>query len=215
MKKLLAVLMVCSLCAGCGLATSNQQFTAYAPMKGSASKSIIGSWAMDGKVTLTANLTDIVSMTVTLPNVSILNDVFTFDDANNFSDTVIGMSGTYTTPSKAGAFTINLHDWINALQTELQNVINEYGYPVVLTVTNQSFTGSVTSATKSTGKFSVTIKLTAEGINVGQVTLSGNLTGTAVVTSSADLVNSGQTPQSIANLIAQKVILPALGHPAN
>jgi len=199
--------MVCALCAGWGTLT-NAGAQQEATPGAAASYSIVGNWGITGKATVSANFAGIVTVSLTLPNFGILGDVFVYDSSNNFSDTVLGMTGTYT--QSGNNFTVDLSAWVESLQEEVLALLSEYGITATVTVTKQSFTGKVTSATKSSGQFTINIAVTSPVS--GTVSLAGTLSGTKL--STAGVAGSTQTPQSLAKILFEKVLQPVLGVPA-
>ena len=213
MKRLFVLLMVCALCAGSGALAMAEP----ASVGGGSSASIVGNWAMSGKVTISATFTGIVTISATLPNIAIFDDVFTFDTSGDFSDSLLGITGTYV--QTGSTFTVDISDYVSSLVSALESLLSGYGVTASISVVSESFTGKVTSATKSTDSFSIVIQASVPGSTPpisGQVTLSATkLSGTLVSTASANLPVSVQTPQSIANHFFEKVLVPVLGVPAN
>jgi len=201
--------MVCALCAALPMIA----------LAKAAPPTIVGVWAMSGKVTVTASFPSIATLTLTLPNVGILQDELTFFQGE-FTDELLGMTGAYTQTS-AGAYSVNLSTWASSFDAELVALLASYGIDASATVTKDTFTGKATSATQCTANFSVVVQVTAP--IPGQITIAGTLTGKRLSMASERLAGVPPTPQSLANelaerfsrsLLFEKVLLPLFGFPA-
>jgi hypothetical protein len=189
MKRLLVLLTVCALCAAMPMIA-----LAKAPPP-----TIVGVWAMSGKVTISASFPNIATLTLTLPNVAILGDELTFF-VGEFTDELLGMTGTYTQTS-TGAYTVDISDWVSSFEAELAALLAGYGIDASVTVTKDTFTGKATSATKCTANLSMVLKVTAP--ITGQITITGTWTGKRVTGASEKPYVVRPTPQSLANELVE------------
>jgi hypothetical protein len=173
-------------------------------------------WAVGGKAKAAANFPGIATLKVTLPNVGLLGETFSFfgDDGSFsgiFQDDVIGMTGDWT---QSGAnFVINLDAWIEQIRLDILDVIGS-GF-VDIVVNDKVFSGKVGKGAIK-GKFLVNFSVlvdVGEGsmVEAGTVILSGSLVG-APALGLSPLSRFPETTsirrKAVASYIAEKLLFP-------
>ena len=181
-----------------------------------------GTWATSGTAFVKVDVkklpagatkyVELASINVNLPNVSLIDEQLTFGAATggtgDFSDNLLGMSGTYTL-KKSGSFTVDIDTWIANVQAELLVYAKDLDSAATITLNDANLNGKVDSLKKIEGNIDINFEIDLPTLNLkALVSIDANLKGKPAA--QAALGASPKNAQSAAAFIFNKILLPAV-----
>jgi hypothetical protein len=196
-----SVLLVVCLCVAA--------FSGIARAQG---ESVVGPWDVYGKAKVSATFPGIVSLKVSLLDLSILGEVFVFEQDGSFHDTLtagnsLGIYGTWT--QIGTAVTVDLSKWVSDVQQQLQDLV---GSAAVVAVETQTFGGKMGKGSWK-GKFLVVFTVTPTGYPAAlRVTIGGSLVGLpsagGIVAASAPMTSPEEKAAKVARFVKDTFLFP-------